>query len=136
MGRVQRLMTPTEFVRLAVGIPWARGRSDWRGADCFGLVVLYFREVIGVDLGPVPMLEMPEGFAAATGWEECTPEPGSTGWMAWHKGAPAHCGILLPAGMLLHSDGDHGRPGAARLTRLAVMQRFYTDLRFFRRSAC
>lgn len=136
MGRVQRPMTITEFVQRAVGIPWVRWRSDWGGADCFGILVLYFREVLGVELGPVPMVDMPEGFAAATGWEECPPEPGSTGWMAWHQGAPAHCGVLLPGAMLLHSDGTPGRPGAARLTRLAVMQRHYSDLRFYRRAPC
>lgn len=125
-------MTADEFARRAVGLPWVRWRSDWQALDCFGLLVLYFREVIGVDLGPVPQTDIAAGFHAARGWAECGPEPGVTAFMAWRDGAPTHCGMLLPGGLLLHAEGSPEAGGSVRATRLAAMQRLYKDIRFYR----
>ncbi len=129
------MLTPTQFAGRAVGLPWARWRSDWQAADCFGLVALYFREVLGVELGPVPQTDIAAGFSASTGWAECDPEPGTTAFMAWRDGAPTHCGMLLPGGMLLHAEGAPERGGSARATRLSVMRRAYGDIRFYRYTA-
>lgn len=128
-----RLLTPDEFVMRAVGLPWVRWRSDWSGADCFGLITLYFREVLGVELGPVPQTDIESGFHAARGWVECGPEPGATAWMSWRDGAPMHCGVLLPGGKVLHSEGNPERPGSVRVSSLPAVVRFYgEDVRFYR----
>lgn len=129
-------MTPAEFVTRAVGIPWIRWRSDFAGADCYGLVVLYHREVMGVDLGDVPQTDLSTGMSLSTGWAECAPEDGATGFMSWRHGAPEHCGILLPGSMLLHSEGSPEHPGAVRLTRLAVAQRIYGEILFYKYTPC
>jgi cell wall-associated NlpC family hydrolase len=117
------------------GIPWVRWASTWRECDCYGLIVLWFREVRGVDLGDVPQTDLASGFSRATGWAECEPEPGATAWMAYADGSPTHCGILLPAphdGMVLHSLGGDDHAGGVRITRLPLMRRLYSDLRFYR----
>jgi cell wall-associated NlpC family hydrolase len=133
---VQELITPQEFAQRAVGVPWRKWRSDFDGMDCFGLIVLYFRMVLGIDLGPVPQTDIATGFFAAKGWTECEPEAGATAWMAWRNGAPTHCGVVLPGSMLLHSEGSEDRPGNVRITRLAVMRRTYGDILFYRYSPC
>lgn len=125
-------MTPQQFADRAVGVPWRRWRSDWHGMDCYGLIVLYWREVLGVDLGDVPQTDIAAGFAAAQDWHECGPEPGASAWMSFVDGAPTHCGVLLPGGMLLHAEGDVDRPGSVRVTRLVVIARLFPDLRFYR----
>lgn len=130
-------MTPDTFLARALalpGLPWVRWRAGWDGADCFGLVVLWHREVLGIDLGEVPQTDIATGFDSATGWRPCDPVPGAAAWMAWQGGAPAHCGILALPGMVLHTDGDIDRPGLARLTRLTALQRIYPDVRFYRRA--
>lgn len=124
-------MTPAEFAQRAIGLPWVRWRSDWAACDCYGLLVLYFREVRGVDLGAVPQTDIATGFAAASGWAQCEPHPGRSAFMAWRDGAPTHCGVLLPGGMLLHAEGSPEAGGSVRATRLAAMQRLYRDLRFY-----
>ena len=124
-------MTPDEFIERAVGIPWVRWRSDWQAADCFGLVLLYNREVMGVNLGAVPKTDTASGFAALTGWGECDPKTGATCFMGWRNGAPTHCGILLPGALVLHSEGSDERQGSVRITRIAAIQRAYGDLRFY-----
>jgi len=128
------MLTPDDFTRRAVGVPWVRWRADWSGMDCYGLLVLWHREVLGIDLGPVPQTDIAEGFALATGWQECPPEDGATCFMAWRSGAPSHCGVLLAGGWVLHSEGSPERPGSARVSRLSAMQRLYGDLRFYRRA--
>jgi cell wall-associated NlpC family hydrolase len=126
-------MTPQAFADRAVGLPWVRWRSDWRACDCFGLVVLYFREVLAVDLGAVPMVEIADGFAAASSsWQPCDPEPGCTAWMAWRNGSPEHCGVLLAGDLMLHADGRSDRAGSVRATRRSVMERLYPDIRYFK----
>lgn len=131
-------MTPDEFAQRAVGLPWRRWHASWGGMDCYGLCVLYHREVLGIELGPVPQTDIASGFAAAQGWQECGPEPGVAAFMSWRHGAPTHCGMVLPGGQLLHS--QEGRPipehGSVRLTRLAAMVRGVPDLRFYRYAAC
>lgn len=115
---------------------WVRWAADWerREADCWGLVVLYFRLVIGIELGPVPRTDIEAGYWAAEAlWPRCEPEAGSSVvFMAWHGARPRHCGILLPDGELLHSEGDEDRGGAVRVSRLVAMRRLYSDLRFHR----
>jgi cell wall-associated NlpC family hydrolase len=127
------LMSPAAFASRVVGAPWQRWACSWSSMDCFGLVVLYFREVLGVDLGQVPQTDIASGFTASSGWVECGPEPGATAWMAWRDGAPTHCGVLLPDGKLLHSEGTPERPGRVRVSRLAAVAQFYgDDIRFYR----
>lgn len=125
-------MTAIEFVRRAVGIPWVRWGSTWDGADCYGLIVLYCREVLGIELGDVPQTDIAAGFAAASGWVACGQEDGAVGWMAWRDGAPSHCGIVLPGGSMLHSQGADGQGGSVRVTRLAVLRRLYSDITYHR----
>lgn len=117
-----------------IGVPWVRWCANWDACDCYGLVIMYYRHVLGIELGEVPRADIVSGFAGITGWEECGPEPGVTGFMAWRNGAPEHCGVLLPRGMLLHAQGSPERGGSVRLTSLVAMRRLYSDITFYRRA--
>lgn len=125
-------MTGEEFAARAVGIPWVRWHSTWAACDCFGLLVLYHREVCGIDLGAVPQTDISAGFAQASGWRECDATDAAACFMAWRNGAPTHCGIVLPGRRLLHAEGSPDRPGSVRITRLQLAARFYGDLRYYR----
>jgi cell wall-associated NlpC family hydrolase len=127
-------MTATEFARRAEGLPWVKWRADWQACDCYGLLVLYWRHVHGVELGDVPHTDIGAGFVQlGPRWVECGPESGACAFMAFVGGAPVHCGVLLPGGMLLHADGTDNPPrGGVRVTRLQAMVRVYPDIRFYR----
>jgi len=129
-------VTTSDFVTRALSLPWVRWQSSWVSVDCYGLVVLYFREVLGIELGGVPQTEIVSGFADARGWIECDRNAGAVAFMSWRDGAPRHCGIVLPDGMLLHAEGDEERGGRVKVTRLAAMQRLFSDVRFYRRTEC
>lgn len=132
--------TQSEFIARAVGIPWVKWRSDWRACDCYGLLVLYFREVLGVELDGRPDADTGENLAFADGWqgwEPCGPEHEAACFVGWQSGIPHHCGVVVAGGgMVLHSDGTENRPGNVRLTRLSTMQHLYADLRFYRYTSC
>lgn len=129
-------MPMDEFIRRAVGLPWARWRSDWEAMDCAGLVLLWHREVLGVDLGEVPHTDIATGFTESTGWVECEAQAGATAFMAWRGGAPTHCGVVLFGPVLLHCDGSEARAGSVRVTRISAMRRLNPDIRFYRRAPC
>jgi cell wall-associated NlpC family hydrolase len=134
-------VTPDEFIKRSVGLPWIRWRSDWAAMDCFGLVVMWHREVLEVDPGEVPLTDIASGFSTARGWAQCEAEQGATCFMTWRNGAPTHCGVLVAGGMVLHAQEGYPDPhsGSVRLTRLAVFARTCPDLRFYRyegRSKC
>jgi cell wall-associated NlpC family hydrolase len=131
-------MTPEQFAERFMstdGPRYRRWASSWSHCDCFGAVVLYWREVVGVELVPEPATcsGMADGFAAlGPAWRECPPLPGACGFMAWDAGCPRHCGVLLPGGELLHMEGPApGHAGGPRITRLPAMARLYPDLRFY-----
>jgi hypothetical protein len=129
-------MTPDQFAARVVGTPWARHRADWHAMNCFGLLILFFRHVHGVDLGALPETDIATGFARATGWEICEPQTGATAWMSWQTGMPTHCGVVLPGEMLLHAEGSEDHPGSVRVTRLAFVRRVYGEILFYRRKPC
>lgn len=129
-------MTAQEFINRAVGLPWERWQASWESTDCFGLLVLYHREVLGVDLSAPLKSYVSTGHAGTAGWQPCAPEPGAICFMMWQNGAPTHCGLLMTGAMVLHSEGMDDRPGSVRITRLAAMQRAYGEIRFYRYSPC
>jgi cell wall-associated NlpC family hydrolase len=130
---VTKLLTPQAFAARAVGIPWVKWRSDWSGCDCFGLLVLWHREVLGVDLGAVPETDIATGFAQASGWVECGgPEAGATCFMSWRDGAPGHCGVLLSPSEVLHAEGNDRTPRSVRVSTLRAVATVYGAMRFYR----
>lgn len=129
-------MTPAEFASRMVGVPWVKWRADFDAVDCFGCVVLYFREVLGIDLGDVPHTDIASGFTQAKGWQECEAQAGATCFMAWRDGSPTHCGLLLDAQRVLHAEGSEEHPGSVRVTRISAMERVYGTLKFYRYAPC
>lgn len=132
---VDARLTPEQFAQRAMaapGIRWRKWASGWDACDCFGLIVLWFREVHGVDLGPVPQTDIASGFEQAQGWIECGPEAGASCWMAWRDGAPTHCGVMLTATTVLHAEGSDDRPGRVRVSRLGAVEAVYGAVRFYR----
>jgi len=130
------MLTSDQFAARAVGLPWVRWRSDWDSCDCYGLVILYFREVLGIELGNVPHTDIVAGFFSMDCWRECDAEPGATVWMAWRDGSPTHVGILLDGDSVIHAEGSPDAGGSVRVTRLPVMSRIYGESKFLRYSPC
>lgn len=111
-----------------VGIPYVALGRDYDGADCWGLIYLYYRDVLG---RPVPsyVAEMQEREFRPRGigplvdaereahWFEAT-EPQQGNVVLMRNGRHHnHVGIRLSGGRLLHSDG----PGPSCIERLDAL---------------
>ena len=122
-----------EFITFMIDVPWVEGKASFAECDCWGLVVLYYRHVVGIELAPTHDLPMVDGMAAqlATGqWQEVTQPSDGVVFMSYRDGNPAHCGIII-GNRVLHSAGGRNRDGYCRFDRFATLQRTYRDMRYF-----
>lgn len=121
-------MTPVEFARRAVRVPFVpRGRS-YDGWDCWGLVYVGYRDVLGVGLpdyldeydarlayGELALLILEHRREA---WRRVDP-PGPMDVALYRVGRyPSHVGLVVPGRRLLHTEAGPGtvlEPLAARL---------------------
>jgi cell wall-associated NlpC family hydrolase len=125
-------MTQTEFIRRMVGVPWVRWAADLHECDCYGLVILYYRHVLGIDLGSIPICALADGFASSTAWREVAqPEQGACGFMSYRGDEPTHCGVYIGGGEVLHSTGSEEQPGNVRVTRVKSMELAYGKIRYY-----
>lgn len=126
-------MTQNEFVKLAVGLPWIRWRSDWDGCDCYGLVVLFYREVLGIALPGVPKTEFEQGLPDVMPSFERIDKPtaGACAFMSFVGGRPTHCGIYLGDGMVIHAHGSESVIGSTRICKLETIKKIFGEVKFY-----
>ena len=122
-----------EFITFMIDVPWVEGKASFAECDCWGLVVLYYRHAVGIELAPTHDLPMAEGMAAQleTGqWQEVERPADGVVFMSYSDGHPAHCGVII-GNRVLHSAGGRNRDGYCRFDRLAALQKHHTDMRYF-----
>ena len=130
------MLTPQEFTARAVGLPWERWRSDWQACDCWGLLSMACREVLGFEIGAEPSGSVSPADVVGMGWLECAEDSGQIALMGWIDGAPTHCAFVTNGGAtLLHSAANRQGIGQVQETRISVMRRLYPDIRIYRRAA-
>lgn len=101
-----------------VGIPWVCGKSDIKGADCWGIVTMVLRDYLNVNLGHYELSNIDTHKKAIKAFEqEMAIELSSGKWkrfdnpkeldivMMFSKssGRPDHVGIYIGKDMILHS---------------------------------
>lgn len=104
-----------------VGVPWERHGRSLDGADCWGLVQLWYARVLGRDL-PDYLAEMALIGADAAARQDLMRRETASGWRLREPGAEQvhdvvllragrfheHVGVWLGAGLMLHSEGPEG----------------------------
>lgn len=132
-------MTTEDFTTLIMECPWVEGGACFSGADCWGVVVLYYRHVHGIEIENDNHGEYINSISDAlddqlsTGdWEEIDgPDDDGVVFMAYQGDTPTHCGVISN-GRVLHSSGSRQRDLAyCRRDRFEALQRMYRDMRFF-----
>ena len=122
------IMTEKEFIELMVGKPWVNRADSFDECDCYGLVKLYFKHVVGYEL---PVIEgYKEGFRFDNLWRKGI----NKGWRQvgrWQSGAlvtfydnkgnPAHVGICVGNQQVLHSPGTDDKPGKVSIHKLDAL---------------
>lgn len=98
-----------------IGLPWVFGGRDFDGVDCWGLIWLFYKHEIGID---IPSYE--DAYARGSdageigsliatqlpGWEiNDSPVPGNVALIK-RAGAACHTGIIAPGRRILHVESD------------------------------
>lgn len=106
-------MTPSQFVDRALSIPYREGAAEWAGADCWGLVELFYAHVLGVKLIDRANIApghagMNAGFDAATDWPPVS-GPVENGLVIMRAAGfkAGHVGLFI-AGRVLHTSEKTG----------------------------
>lgn len=94
-------------------VPYARDRGDWAGADCWGIVELWYRHVLGIALGerrdhPSSHEGLQAGFDGKQDWQPID-EPADHALVVMRAGRliAGHIGVYF-GGSVLHTDSAHG----------------------------
>lgn len=126
-------MRSDEFCQNMIGIPWSeRACSDER-VDCWGLVVLYFRQVLGIELHQEAGYQAGNDFITCyrdnvVFWEKSEIPQDNCIFVCYTGSNPNHVGIILN-GMALHASQS---AGCVRYDKLRVIERNFTKVEFLR----
>lgn len=135
-------MLKQEFIEKVTGLPWSNRACCFEAVDCWGLVILYYRHVLGIELHHSAYYEAGSDFITCFEDEVVFWRPESIFkedglFVAWRGKQPVHVGLIVN-GMAFHSrcEGGHVRSDAVR-----TIQKLYTSVGFYsyandRDSAC
>lgn len=127
-------MNKVDFINKVIGIPWENRASSFDSVDCWGLVLLYYKHVLNIDLPNV------EGYGEFECISKCwQKEELKSHWVKVDDekdcdlvftcydsdGKPCHVGIYIGNGKLLHSDGHIRAGGSVRVNNLQSVERLY-----------
>ncbi|WP_421550086.1 NlpC/P60 family protein [Kluyvera intermedia] len=125
-------MSKEEFLSRVLGIPWKNRACTFEAADCWGLVTLYYRHVLGIEIQQTPDYESGCDFltcydADVVFWQREDSFIDDGIFVAWVGSNPVHVGLIID-GRALHSRGDNGhvRPDAIR-----TIQKLFTRVEFY-----
>ncbi|WP_416413756.1 NlpC/P60 family protein [Pantoea sp. App145] len=106
-------MIQREFIGLVNGKPWANRACCFEQMDCWGLVVLYYRHVLDIELHHMAGYEAQDDFITCyeqeiSGWSQAaSPDAGTVA--VFYRGAiPAHIGVMVSPVKCLHARGEFG----------------------------
>jgi len=125
-------MLKQDFIDKVTGLPWANRACTFEEVDCWGLVVMYYRHVLGIELHHSPDYEAGSDFHTCFEGEVIYWKPENIFvengiFVALRGKQPVHVGLIVN-GMALHSrcEGGHVRSDAVR-----TIQKLYTKVEFY-----
>ncbi|SFA94816.1 NlpC/P60 family protein [Citrobacter amalonaticus] len=125
-------MSKDDFLSRVTGIPWQNRACSFKAADCWGLVVLYYRYVLGIEIHQTADYESGSDFLTCYDsdvvfWRRTESFSDDGIFVAWIGSNPVHVGLIVD-GRALHSRGENGhvRPDAIR-----TIQKLFTKVEFY-----
>lgn len=126
-------MTPEKMIDALLVVPYVEGAGELTGADCWGIIELWHRYVLNIELSdrakhPAGHGGLQSGFDVAEMWRDLDePEDNCLVVMRSHGFLAGHVGIYYQ-GSVLHSDVGHGcvfqpfkhRTIMTRVTKFAI----------------
>lgn len=131
-------MTQNEFIEKVRGVKWENRKVSLDGMDCYGLVILYYRMVLGINL-PVP-----EGYERNESISDCWSNETSSGrWVevprpsesdlvftAYRGNQPLHVGVMLNSLKAIHCRGLEDEPGHVEIHSIKAIKSIFGKVTF------
>ncbi|WP_431650329.1 NlpC/P60 family protein [Enterobacter hormaechei] len=121
-----------EFISRIEGVPWSNRACSFDAADCWGLVVMYYRHVLGIEVHQTADYESGRDFmtcydADAVFWQRSETFCDEGIFVAWVGSQPVHVGLIVD-GRALHSRGENGH---VRFDAMRTIQKLFTRVEFY-----
>lgn len=121
-------MTKQEFIKKMKSVPWVNRAVGFDAVDCFGLVIMYYRHVLGIKVPNVngfsEDLPMDECWDNADTWEQVdTPPIEGLAFTAYKGDTPMHVGIVISPTHVLHCRGDFKHHGKVEMHSIRAIKR-------------
>lgn len=124
-------MRKSEFIERVTGVPWADRACTFEAMDCWGLVVLYYRHVLGIEIHHTEDYESGRDFMTCFEeevmfWDDTEIFRDGGIFIAYYGAQPVHVGLTVD-GMALHSRGECGH---VRADSIRTIKKLFTRLEF------
>ncbi|QHJ83398.1 MAG: hypothetical protein [Bacteriophage sp.] len=126
-------MLKDDFLSKVIGKPWKNRACSFEAMDCWAVVVLYYRHVLGIEIHQTKDYESGSDFLTCYDgdvvfWQRTESFTEGGIFVAWVGSNPVHVGLIVD-GKALHSRGENGhvRPDAVR-----TIQKLFTKVEFYR----
>ncbi|XHA15330.1 NlpC/P60 family protein [Citrobacter farmeri] len=125
-------MSKDDFLSRVTGIPWQNRACSFEAADCWGLVVLYYRHVLGIEIHQTADYESCSDFLTCYDsdvvfWRHTEHFSDDGIFVAWIGSNPVHVGLIVD-GRALHSRGENGH---VRSDAIRTIQKLFTKVEFY-----
>lgn len=125
-------MSKEEFLLRITGVPWRNRACSFEAVDCWALVVLYYRHVLGIEVHQTPGYERGSDFMTCyesdiVFWRRAETFVDNAMFVAWVGGNPVHVGLIID-GRALHSRGENGH---VRSDAIRTIQKLFTRVEFY-----
>lgn len=125
-------MSKDDFLSRVTGIPWKNRACSFESADCWGLVVLYYRHVLGIEIHQTADYESGRDFLTCYDsdvvfWHRTESFSDDGIFVAWVGSQPVHVGLIVD-GRALHSRGENGH---VRSDAIRTIQKLFTKVEFY-----
>lgn len=130
-------MNQTEFINRILGKPWLNRATSFDAVDCWGLVLLYYKHVLSIEL-PTIIGYSKGDCDTAQGWQsdihhwQQVNKPITDGlvFTCYKDGAPTHVGITISSTKVLHSRGFPGNPGKVEIHSIRAIETIYGKMTY------
>jgi len=131
-------MTKLNFILNTLGLPWVNRASSFEACDCYGLVKLFYKEVLNINLSEVKGYKSGEcnvnsGFMSViSDWVEIKNPIDSCVFISFRDGKADHVGIMIDKTNALHSRGSLEEHGKVEIHNIKTLESMYTNIKYFK----
>jgi cell wall-associated NlpC family hydrolase len=130
-------MNQQNFIDKVIGNPWIDRTSSFDSCDCYGLVMLYYKHVLGIELPTINGYDKGQ-CDTAQGWQS-----GIYRWRQLDKpighgllftcykgGQPSHVGVTIGPTKVLHSRGNASHSGKVEIHSIRAIKAIYGNMTY------